>query len=209
MDDDVMKEDCVGIDYNLWRKKYPSTLKPTTIASTPTETSTKEFLEKDKENEKDSTINIIVNDSSNPNKLVMSSNSITDNSCFKTFFGRSNVDLSSFSNSYKQFELLHCTQIAELDCTLVDISFNNSCTVFSNPKSWTLYFDIFRNEYGANVGCLLIDLYNNQTYLTIQLEPRCTDTIVEDESLIQGLRKAINTNVKYIEVFCDSQIVIK
>ena len=25
MDDDVMKEDCVGIDYNLWRKESTST----------------------------------------------------------------------------------------------------------------------------------------------------------------------------------------
>ena len=104
-----MKEDCVGIDYNLWIKGSPSTLKPTTIASTPTKTSIEEFLKNDKENEKDSTINHMVNHSSNPNKLVMSSKSIIDNSYFKTFFGMSNVELSSFTNSYKQYELLHCT----------------------------------------------------------------------------------------------------
>ena len=56
MDDDVIKEAYVGIDYNFCRKEAPSALNPTTIASTPRETSIEEFLEKDKENEKDSTI---------------------------------------------------------------------------------------------------------------------------------------------------------
>ena len=139
----------------------------------------------------------------------MSLNSIIDNSYFETFFGRSNVELSSFANSYKQSELLPCNQIVELDCTLVDISFTNSCTLFTNPKSWTLYFDIYRNEYGAYVGCVLIDLCDNRTYLVVQLEPRCTDTVAKYETLIQGLRKDINMNVKYIEVFGGPQKVIK
>ena len=154
MDVDVKKEDCVGTYYRLWNKESHSTSNPTTIAFTPMDTSTKEFLEKDEQNEKDSTLNPMVNNSSNPNKLVMSLNSMIDNSCFETFFGRSNVELSSFANSYKQSELLPYNQIAELDCTY-------SCTLFINSKSWNLYFDIFRNEYGADVGCFLIDLCGN------------------------------------------------
>ena len=90
------------------------------------ETSTKEFLGKDEQTEKDSTPNPMLNDSSNPDKLVLSLNSIIDNSCFETFFGRSNVELSSFANSYKQSKLLPYNQIVEPDCTLVDISFTNS-----------------------------------------------------------------------------------
>ena len=149
----------------------------------------------------------------------MSLNSIIDNSFFETFFGRSNIELSSFSNSYKEFELLICNQIVELDCTLVDISFTdctlvdisftNSCTLFTKSKSWTLYFDIFRNEYGEDVGYLLLDPCKNQTYLLVQLDPRCIDIVAEYETLIQGLKKAINMNVKYIELFGVSKIVIK
>ena len=70
--------------------------------STPTETFTEEFLEKDEQTEKDSTPNPMVNDSSNLDKLVMSPNSIIDNYCFETYFGRSNAELSSFANSYMQ-----------------------------------------------------------------------------------------------------------
>ena len=96
MDVDVMKEDCMGIDYKLLSKEYHSTSNSTKISSTPMETSTEEFLENDEKTEKDSTPIPMVNDSSNPEKLVMSLNSIIDNSFFETFFGRSNVELSSF-----------------------------------------------------------------------------------------------------------------
>jgi hypothetical protein len=201
IDVDVMKEDCVGIDYSLWSKEWHSTSNPTTIASTLTKTSTEEFLEKGEESEKYSTINPMVNDSSNPNKLVMSANFVIDNSYLETYFGRENVELSTFANSYKQSELLPCNQIDELDCTLVDNSFTYSCTLFTNSKSWTLYFYISMNEYGADVRFLITDSCGNQTYLVVELEPRFTDTIVEYETLIQGLRKAINMNVKYIKVF--------
>ena len=135
----------------------------------------------------------MVNDLSNPEKLVMSPNSIIKNSCLEAFLGRSIVELSFFANSYKQSELLPCNQIAELN----------------HINSWTLYFDIFRNKHGADAGCLLIDPRGKKTYSVIHLEPGYTDTVAEYETLIQGLRKAINMNVKYIEVFGDSQIVIK
>ena len=127
----------------------------------------------------------MVNDLSNPGKLVMSSNSIIDNSCFETFFGRSNAELSFFANSYKKFELLPCNRIAELN----------------HINSWTLYFDISRNKHGTYVGCLLIHPCGKRTYSVIQLEPGYIDTVAESETLIQGFRKVINMNAKYIEVF--------
>ena len=52
-------------------------------------------------------------------------------------------------------------------------------------------------------------MYGNRTYLVVQLEHGCTDNVAEYEALIKGLGKAINMNVKFIEVFGDSQIVIK
>ena len=130
---------------------------------------------------------------SSPGKLVMSLNSIIDNSCFETFFGRSNVEVSFFANSYKQSEILPCNQIVKL----------------YHINSWTLYFDISRNKHGTDVGCLLIHPCVKRTYSVIQLEPEYTNTVVESETLIQGLRKAINMNVKYVEVFDGPQKVIK
>ena len=186
-------EDCVETDSYLLSKEDHSTSTSTTIASTLSKITIVEFLEKDEQIEKDSTPNALVNGLSNPYKLVMSSNSIIDSSCFETSFGRSNVELSSFSNSYKQSELLPCNHIVELNYI----------------NSWIMYFAISRNEYGVDVGCLLIDPCGKITYSVIQLEPGYTYTIVEYETLIQGLGKAINMNAKYIEVFGGSQKVTK
>jgi hypothetical protein len=186
-------EDCIEIDSYLLNKEDISISTSTTISSTLMETTIEEFLKKDEQIEEDSTPNPMVTDLSNPDQLVMSSNSIIDNSCFETFFGRSNAELSFFANSYKQSELLPCNQIAEIN----------------HINSWTLYFDIFRNKHGANVGCLLIDPCGKITYSVIHLEPRYIDTVAGYETLIQGLGKAINMNVKYIEVFGGPQKVIK
>ena len=62
MDVEVKREDYMGIDYNLLNKEDNYASNSTTIDSTPTETSTKKFLEKDEQIEKDSTLNPMVND---------------------------------------------------------------------------------------------------------------------------------------------------
>ena len=156
-------EDCIDIDSYLLSKENHSTSTSTRIASTLMETTIGEFLDKDEQIEKDSTPNPMVNDLSNPGKLVMSPNSIIDDSCFETFLGRENAELYFFANSYKQSELLPCNQIAELN----------------HINTWTLYFDISRNKHGTDAGCLLIHLCGKRTYSVIQLEPRYTDTVSE------------------------------
>ena len=81
-------EDCIEIDSDHLTKENHSTSNSTTIASTFTKTTIGEFLKKDEQIEKNSTPNPMVNGKSNPNKLVISPNSIIDNSCFETCFGR-------------------------------------------------------------------------------------------------------------------------
>ena len=65
-------EDCIKIDPYLLNKEDLSISTSTTIASTLTETTIGEFLDKDEQIKKDSTPNPMVNDLSNPEKLVMS-----------------------------------------------------------------------------------------------------------------------------------------
>lgn len=78
-------EDGIEIDSYLVNKEELSISTSTTISSTLTETTIGEFLDKDEQIEKESTPNHMVNDLSNPEKLVMSPNSIIDNSRFETF----------------------------------------------------------------------------------------------------------------------------
>ena len=69
-----------------------------------------------------------------------------------------------------------------------------------------MYFDISKNPQGVDVGCLLIDLHGNRTMITCHLEFECTNNVAEYEALVQGLKKALDLQVKCIEVFGDSQI---
>ena len=43
--------------------------------------------------------------------------------------------------------------------------------------------------------------------IACRLEFECTNNVVEYEALVQGLRKALDLNIKCLEVFRDSQIV--
>ena len=61
----------------------------------------------------------------------------------------------------------------------------------------------------VDVGCLLVDPYGIRTYSSCHLESECTNNDAEYEALIQGLQKEIDLKVKCIEVFGDSQVVIK
>ena len=72
-----------------------------------------------------------------------------------------------------------------------------------------MYFDISRNTHGVDVGYLLIDPCGIQTYFSCHLESKRTNNDAEYEALIQGLGKEIDLNVKSIEVFGDSWLVIK
>jgi ribonuclease HI len=128
-------------------------------------------------------------------------------------------------NLDKKSELLHSNQIAKLNCTLVDHSndasigsshctllnstFTNHCTQLTNHNLWTLYFSTSRNMYGVDADYLLIDPCGIQTYFSCHLESKCTNYDAKYEALIQGLGKAIDSNVKCIEVFGDSRSVIK
>ena len=129
------------------------------------------------------------------------------------------VEVSPLMDWYNQYELLHSNEITELNytlvdcsndasidsshCTLVNFCFTNYCTQLTNHNIWTLYFDISRNTQGVYDGCLLVDPYGIQTYFSYHLESECTNNDLEYKTLIQGLRKEIDLNVKCIEVFGD------
>jgi hypothetical protein len=167
----------------------------------------------------------IVTDLNDSNEMVMFYRSNLGNFYFDTFFKELEDKLSHTMNSDKQYELLHSNQIVELNytlvdhsndaslgssfCTLLNSSFTNPRTKIANHNLWTLYFDVSRNTHGLDVGCLLIDPCGIRTYFTYHRESKCTYNDAKYEALIQGLGKAIDLNIKCIEVFGDSRLVIK
>ena len=78
-----------------------------------------------------------------------------------------------------------------------------------NDIFWFMYFDGSKNQEGSGAGCILIDPDKNKHFLSYRLEFECTNNTVEFEALVQGMKKAIELNVKNSKVFGDSKIVVR
>lgn len=74
---------------------------------------------------------------------------------------------------------------------------------------WKLFYDGSKSNEGAGAGCVLVSPEGDKTMLTCRLEFECTNNTVEYEALVQGLYKAIRLGVKYLQVFGDSEIIIR
>jgi ribonuclease HI len=72
-----------------------------------------------------------------------------------------------------------------------------------------LYFDGSKSQEGLRAGCILIDPNEKQNFLSCRLEFECTNNTVEYEALVQGLKKAIELNIKELKVFGDSEIIVR
>ena len=57
--------------------------------------------------------------------------------------------------------------------------------------------------------CVLIDPKKNKHFLSCRIEFECTNNIAKYESLVQGLRKAIELKVENLKVYGDSEIIVK
>ena len=56
---------------------------------------------------------------------------------------------------------------------------------------------------------MLIDLKGIKTMISCRLELECTNNIAKYETLVQGLRKAINMGAKAIKCVGDLEIIVK
>jgi ribonuclease HI len=79
----------------------------------------------------------------------------------------------------------------------------------SFSQVWTMYFDGSKSQEGLGAGCILIDQKGKWNFLSCKLEFECTNNIVEYEALVQGLKKAIDLNIKELKVFWDSEIIVR
>ncbi|KAK5786847.1 hypothetical protein PVK06_041493 [Gossypium arboreum] len=69
-------------------------------------------------------------------------------------------------------------------------------------------FDGASNALGHGIGAVLISPEGNHYPFTARLNFFCTNNIAEYEACIMGLRAAIERNVKALEVYGDSALVI-
>ena len=74
---------------------------------------------------------------------------------------------------------------------------------------WTIYFHGSRHKEGEGSICLLINPHGNITMLACFLEFDCTNNVAEHEKMVRGLKKELDLQIKCIEVFGDSEVVIR
>ena len=74
--------------------------------------------------------------------------------------------------------------------------------------TWKLYFDGAANVCGCGIGAVLVSPEGNQFPTSARLMFPYTNNIAENEACIMGLDMAIEMEIKELEVFGDSSLII-
>lgn len=77
-----------------------------------------------------------------------------------------------------------------------------------NDALWKLFFDGSSSKEGAGACIVLISPANEVFSFSYKLEFETTNNIVKYEALILGLKATKDLNVKRLEVFGDSKLII-
>ncbi|KAH9306768.1 hypothetical protein KI387_011172, partial [Taxus chinensis] len=72
----------------------------------------------------------------------------------------------------------------------------------------TLFFDGSKCQRGGSAGVILIPLDGEPMPLSFKLDFDCTNNITKYEALVLGLQTTISLDVKSINIFGDSQLVV-
>lgn len=97
----------------------------------------------------------------------------------------------------------------KVDHPLVSEFPNESILVINTPTTWKLYFDGSYTSHGSRVGILFITPQGDSIPKSFRIAFSCTNNMAKYEALLTGLRMAINLKIKYLQVYGDSQLVIK
>jgi len=77
-----------------------------------------------------------------------------------------------------------------------------------HEDTWTLFFDGASNALGHDIGVVLITPNNQYIPMTARLCFSCTNNIVEYEACAMGIRAAIESRVKFLNVYGDSALIV-
>jgi len=76
-------------------------------------------------------------------------------------------------------------------------------------RVWTLRFDGSRCRQGSGAGVELISPTGSSFLTSQRLQFPCTNNVAEYEALVQGLLLALQKKVRVVQVFGDSELVVK
>ena len=73
---------------------------------------------------------------------------------------------------------------------------------------WGMVFDGAINQYGNEIGALIITPQGTRLPFTPRLTFKCTNNMAEYEACIMGLEEAMNLRIKYLDVFDKLALVV-
>jgi hypothetical protein len=82
------------------------------------------------------------------------------------------------------------------------------CRIEEQPP-WKLYFYGSYTSHGSGAGILLVTPQGDYIPKAFKLQFPSTNNIVEYEALIEGLKIAVEGNITELQIFGDSQLIIK
>ena len=108
----------------------------------------------------------------------------------------------------------HLALLPVLDGRVIDDDFSyEDIVVVTSLLGWRMYFDYVANHYGYGIGVLLIsphgDHFPRFVRLTFFDRHPSTNNIVEYETCILGLETTLELGIRQMEVFGDSNIVLR
>ena len=119
------------------------------------------------------------------------------------------VELSQFSIEFAPRTAVKSQVLSDF---IAECSFSESATTpsqLATDKAWTLFTDGSSTVEAGGAGILLISPEGFKVQQAIRFKFPATNNEAEYEALIAGLNLAKHLEVRIIDIFCDSQLVVK
>jgi ribonuclease HI len=74
---------------------------------------------------------------------------------------------------------------------------------------WSLYFYGSKFQEGVGVDFFFVDPKGRYTLVSSRLILECASSTIEYETLVLGLKKTLNFNIKCVKLFGDLKIIVR
>ncbi|XP_015946068.1 uncharacterized protein LOC107471140 [Arachis duranensis] len=123
--------------------------------------------------------------------------------------GKRMLALTEFSLHFVPARAVKSQVLADflVDHPCIDI--DESLLGFVGLVPWKLYFDSSCHKGGVGIGILIISPSGKPSKFLFELNYSCSNNEAEYEALIMGLELLLERGVKNVEIFGDSQLVVR
>ena len=125
-------------------------------------------------------------------------------------------DIQYVTQKYLKCSVLvdHLALLPVTDNIAIDDNFpDEEMVVVTSLSGWHVYFDGTTNHLGYGIGILLISSHGDHipraVHLAFSYRYPTTNNIVEYEACILGMEIALDIGIRQMEIFCDSNLVIR